>query len=57
MKYLIIVGAGGMGRTMFDMARESCGYETEFVIKGFIDDNITALNDFMNYPPIIGIVI
>ena len=53
MKYLIIVGAGGMGRTMFDMARESCGYETEFVIKGFIDDNITALNDFMNYPPII----
>jgi len=49
MKYLIIVGAGGMGRTMFDMARESCGYEAEFFIKGVIDDNITALNDFIYY--------
>ena len=39
MKQLIIVGAGGMGRTMYDMARESIGYGREFLIKGFIDDN------------------
>ena len=52
MKQLVIVGAGGMGRTMFDMARESYGYKTEFVIKGFIDDNVKALDSFKGYPPI-----
>lgn len=54
MKYLVVVGAGGMGRTMFDLARESVGYETEFIVKGFIDDNISALDDFPGYPPILG---
>lgn len=50
MKYLVVVGAGGMGRTMFDLARESVGYETEFIVKGFIDDNISALDDFLDIP-------
>ena len=36
MKNLIIIAAGGMGRTFYDIARESLGYGTEFVIKGFI---------------------
>ena len=36
MKKLIIIGAGGMGRTLYDMAQESIGYKTEFVIKGFM---------------------
>lgn len=53
MKHLIIIGAGGMGRTMYDMARESNGYGIEYDIRGFIDDNIAALNDFANYPPLI----
>lgn len=53
MKNLIIIAAGGMGRTLYDMARESLGFATEFVIKGFIDDNLSALNDFPNYPPVI----
>ena len=53
MKQLVIIGAGGMGRTMFDMARESWGHETEFVVKGFIDDNVKALNGFEGYPPIV----
>lgn len=53
MRNLIIIGAGGMGRTLYDMARESIGYEESFVIKGFIDDNIHALDEFMNYPPIL----
>ena len=44
MKNLIIIAAGGMGRTLYDMARESLGFATEFVIKGFIDDNLSALN-------------
>ena len=56
MKHLIVIGAGGMGRTMFDLTRESYGYETEFVIKGFIDDNLEALTGFENYPPVIGTI-
>ena len=46
MKHLIIIGAGGMGRTMYDMARESIGYGTQYDIRGFIDDNTSALNNF-----------
>lgn len=53
MKNLIIIGAGGMGRTLYDMALESVGYEECFVIQGFIDDNVYALNEFVNYPPIL----
>ena len=56
MKHLIIVGAGGMGRTMYDLALESLGYETEFVINGFIDDNLQALDNFKNYPPMLGTI-
>ena len=56
MKNLVIVGAGGMGRTLYDMAQESYGYRTEFVIKGFIDDNLHALEGFKNYPPVIGCI-
>lgn len=54
MKNLIIIAAGGMGRTFYDIARESVGYGTEFVIKGFIDDNLSALDGFSGYPPILG---
>lgn len=53
-KQLIIIGAGGMGRTIFDISKECIGYGTYFEIKGFIDDNINALFGFDNYPPIIG---
>ena len=53
MKNLIIIGAGGMGRTLYSNALESVGYGEKFVVKGFIDDNIQALDDFPNYPPVI----
>ncbi len=53
MKKLIIIGAGGMGRTLFSNALESVGYGEKFVVKGFIDDNLHALDCFPNYPPII----
>ncbi len=53
MKHLVIIGAGGMGRTMFDMARESVGYGVDFDIKGYIDDNTHALDAFSNYPPML----
>lgn len=56
MKQLIIIGAGGMGRTFFDMAKESIGYGQTYLIKGFIDDNTAALDNFNNYPPMLGAI-
>jgi len=56
MKQLIIIGAGGMGRTFFDMAKESIGYGQTYLIKGFIDDNTAALDNFNNYPPMLGTI-
>ena len=56
MKKLVIIVAGGMGRTMYDIAKESHGYGEEYEISGFIDDNIHALDKFENYPPIIGTI-
>lgn len=53
MKSLIIIGAGGMGRTIYSNAIESVGYGEKFIVKGFIDDNLLALDGFPNYPPII----
>lgn len=53
MKNLIIIGAGGMGRTIYSNALESVGYGEKFVVKGFIDDNLQALDGFPNYPPVI----
>lgn len=57
MKNLIIIGAGGMGRTVYDIARESIGYGTEFVIKGFVNDVREALDGYSDYPPIIDSII
>ncbi|WP_044267156.1 acetyltransferase [Bacteroides timonensis] len=54
MKNLIIIAAGGLGRTLCGMAESCVGYGTDFIIKGFIDDNLDALNGFDDYPPIIG---
>ncbi len=56
MKNLVIIGAGGMGRTIFSNAIESIGYSESFVIKGFIDDNLAALEGYPNYPPVIGTI-
>lgn len=56
MKDLIIIGAGGMGRTIYSNALESMGYGERFVVKGFIDDNLQALDGFPNYPPLIGTI-
>lgn len=56
MKQLVIIGAGGMGRTIYSNALESIGYGVKFVVKGFIDDNLNALEGFPNYPPLIGTI-
>lgn len=56
MNNLIIIGAGGMGRILYDNALESVGYGEVFVVKGFIDDNLAALDGYPNYPPVIGTI-
>ena len=56
MNKLIIIGAGGMGRTMYDLAKESIGFAKDFEIKGFLDDNLNALDTFEYYPPVIGTI-
>ena len=56
MKQLIIIGAGGMGRTFYSNALESIGYGETFTVKGFIDDNLAALDGFAGYPPIVGTI-
>lgn len=54
MKELVIIGAGGFGREMFAAAREAVGYGETFTVKGFLDGNPSALDDFSGYPEIIG---
>lgn len=56
MKELLIIGARGFGREVFNLAKESKGYLSEFHIKGFLDDKSDALEGFANYPPIISSV-
>lgn len=54
MKNLIIVGAGGMGRSVYCIATGSIGYGEVFQIKGFIDDDLHSMDEFENYPPMLG---
>lgn len=54
MKNLIIIGAGGMGREIYDLATRCDGYNKEYVIKGFLDEWDEALDNFDGYPPIFG---
>jgi sugar O-acyltransferase (sialic acid O-acetyltransferase NeuD family) len=56
MKQLIIVGGGGMGRTVHCIATSSVGYGTAFEVKGFLDDNLQAMDGFEGYPPVLGTV-
>ena len=53
MKNLIIIGAGGMGREIFDLATVCNGFNKEYVIKGFLDDDTEALKGFVDYPLVI----
>jgi sugar O-acyltransferase (sialic acid O-acetyltransferase NeuD family) len=42
-KQLIVVGAGGLGREVFQYARDVFGKDTETEVLGFLDDNPAAL--------------
>ena len=56
MKHLIIIGARGFGREVYNTALESIGYGVDFDIKGFLDDKLDALDSFEGYPAIISSV-
>lgn len=56
MKNLIIIGAGGMGRSIYNLAMECEGYKKDYIIKGFLDDDVHALDSFEGYPPVLSSV-
>lgn len=45
MRHLIIIGAGELGRELYWHAHESIGFETEFNIKGYVDDDFNPSSD------------
>lgn len=49
MPKLIIIGASAMGRETYVYAKD-CGME----VKGFLDSRKEILNEYANYPPILG---
>jgi len=54
LKNLIIVGAGGFGREVYQWAKQSFGYETEFKLKGFLDDGKIEINEKGIEHPVLG---
>jgi sugar O-acyltransferase (sialic acid O-acetyltransferase NeuD family) len=56
MKNLIIIGARGFGREIYNLATQVKEYNSEWIIKGFLDDKASALDGFSNYPPILSSV-
>jgi len=56
MKNLIIIGAGGFGLELYEIAKDSKGYNSEFTIKGFIDDNITEISASKHMPPVLSTI-
>lgn len=56
MKNLIIIGARGFGREIYHWATQCKGYSSVFVVKGFLDDKVDALDGFFGYPKILSAV-
>ena len=56
MKKLIIIGAGGMGRCTYCIAEHGVGIGKDYEIKGFIDDNLNALQGFEGYKPMLATI-
>ncbi|MFT5884032.1 MAG: sugar O-acyltransferase (sialic acid O-acetyltransferase NeuD family) [Arcticibacterium sp.] len=55
MKNLVIIGARGFGREVFDLAKNTQAFKDgEYQIKGFLDDQSDALEGYQNYPSILG---
>ena len=53
MKNLIIIGARGFGREVYNLAILCKEYNNSYIVKGFLDDKSDALDGFQNYPEIL----
>lgn len=56
MKHLVIIGARGWGREVYDIAKACISHGSDFDIKGFLDDKFDALDGYDNYPRILSSV-
>lgn len=56
MKEIIIVGAGGFGRELLQWIKDINKIKKTWIIKGFIDDNLNALDKYKVDTPIIGTI-
>lgn len=56
MKHLLIIGARGFGRELYDLAMDCIEAGADFDIKGFLDDKKDALEGLGKYPHIISSV-
>lgn len=56
MPNLIIIGARGFGREIFNLAKDCIATGANLSIKGFLDDKSDALDGYPNYPPILSSV-
>jgi sugar O-acyltransferase (sialic acid O-acetyltransferase NeuD family) len=53
LKNLIIIGAGGMGRDIYEFSTQCVGYGKDFTVGGFLDDDLDSLRPFSGYPVVI----
>ena len=59
MKKLILVGASGYGRDIAERVMLLPGFNQDFTIKGFLvhkKEYLHSLDEYPNYPPVIGLV-
>lgn len=55
MRNLVILGAGGFAREVFDLGNYCFGNDPSFKIKGFLSDNPSDIEDY-GYPPVLATV-
>jgi sugar O-acyltransferase (sialic acid O-acetyltransferase NeuD family) len=55
MKNLVIIGASGFAREMYDLALACYGSQSDFRVKGFLSDNPSNI-EAMGYPPVLNTV-
>ncbi len=56
MKQLLIIGARGFGREVYDLAMDCIEAGADFEVKGFLDEKTDALDGYEGYPPIVSSV-
>lgn len=49
---LVIIGAGGFAREIFDLAKVCYGADENFSVKGFLSDGPSSIQE-MGYPPVL----